>query len=698
MRGRTQELTEALEQRTATSDVLGVISSSPGELTAVFDTILANALRLCDADTGHVLRAEAGTLSVAATRGGRAEYAQFWRERGPWRPAPHSAPAQAMEQKKPVQIDDMCQTSSYAAGGQITVAAVELGGLRTVLMVPMIADEKAVGIIVIYRSVVRPFSDKQITLVQNFAAQAVIAIENTRLLNELRESLQQQTATAEVLSVISSSPGDLEPVFDAMLANAVRICNARFGNLLLFDGHVMRMAAMHNAPHAYEEARRGDPVVPMTAFIGPMVTTKEVIHINDLAADERYANSVLARVAGARTALAVPMLRDNELVGAIAIYHQDVQPFNEKQIDLVRNFAAQAVIAIENTRLLNELRQSLEQQTATADVLSVISTSPGELEPVFQAMLANATRICGAKFGAMFYYREGGFHPAAQLNVPIAYSEFIQRRGSFQPNAGSTFERLVRTKQVIHLTDAAAEGSYPSNNAAKLGGARSYVAVPMLKESELVGAIAIYRQEVLPFTEKQIELVRNFAAQAVIAIENTRLLNELRELLEQQTATADVLQVISKSPGELESVFQTMLENAVRICNARFGNLMLFDGRDMRMAAMHNAPHAYEEARRSDPIIMNSPIIGPIITAKKVVHISDVAADERYANSMLARVAGARTALAVPMLRDNELVGAIAIYHLDVHPFTDKQIALVQNFAAQAVIAIENTRLLNELR
>ncbi len=212
LRGRTQELTEALEQRTATSEVLGVISSSPGELTSVFDTILVNALRLCNADMGHVLRAEAGALSVAAMCGGQPEYAEFLRERGPWRPAPHGAPAQAMEQKKPIQIADMSQTSGYVAGERATVAAVELGKIRTVLFVPMVADEKAIGVIAVYRRVVRPFSDKQIALVENFAAQAVIAIENTRLLNELRESLQQQTATSEVLRVISSSPSELEHV------------------------------------------------------------------------------------------------------------------------------------------------------------------------------------------------------------------------------------------------------------------------------------------------------------------------------------------------------------------------------------------------------------------------------------------------------------------------------------------------------
>jgi class 3 adenylate cyclase/putative methionine-R-sulfoxide reductase with GAF domain len=569
-----RELTQARQEQSATADVLSIISSSPGELTAVFDTILANALRLCDADMGHVLLAEADTLSVAAMRGGRPEYAQFWRARGPWRPPADSAPARAMEQKKSVQIADMSQTSSYATGGHATVAAVELGGLRTVLMVPMIADENAIGIIVIYRSIVRPFTEKQIELLKNFAAQAVIAIENARLLNELRqrttdlsESLDQQMATANVLGIISSSPGELEPVFEAVLEKATRLCQAKFGNLFLREGNGFSYVAMHGAPSAY--VARGRPLIVLSEHpytpLAQAVQTKKAIHLSDLSVERCYVEKddrivALVDVAGARTILTVPMLKDDEVVGAIAIYRQEVRSFSDKQIELVQNFAAQAVIAIENAHLLSELRQrtadlseSLEQQTATTEILRIISRSPGELRPVFDTILQEATRVCQANFGMMIRYEERTPHPIAFFGVPQAFVELAERGGELSEHAPSA--RLARTKQIVHVADFTKEYAYAVERhpmavaGAEIAGIRTLLVVPMLKEGDLIGNISIYRQRVRPFTDKQIALVQNFAAQAVIAIENARLLKELRERTEQLEAQS---QEVAKLNQQLE--------------------------------------------------------------------------------------------------------------------------------------------------
>ena len=366
-----------------------------------------------------------------------------------------------------------------------------------------------------------------------------------QLTRELAEAREREAATAEVLKVISSTPGELEPVFKAMLENAVRICGAKFGNLFLCEGDAFRAVAFYGAPRAYVEERQRNPVVrpgPATG-LGRAMTTKRPVQIPDI---QNYEPDSFApgttgvkfvRLTGARTVLTVPMLKESELVGAIVIYRLEVRPFIEKQIDLVKNFAAQAVIAIENTRLLSELRESLEQQTATSEVLQVISNSPGELEPVFTAMLENAVRICDAKFGNLLLYENEAFRMAAMHGAPPEYAEFCKQQGSFQPLKGSHLDRIMRTKQVSHTADYAAEG-IPSPPV-KFGGARSTVDVPMLKDNELVGAFSIYRQEVRPFTDKQIALLTNFAAQAVIAIENTRLLNDLNKLnqqLEQRVA------------------------------------------------------------------------------------------------------------------------------------------------------------------
>jgi class 3 adenylate cyclase/putative methionine-R-sulfoxide reductase with GAF domain len=360
-------------------------------------------------------------------------------------------------------------------------------------------------------------------------------------------------------------------------------------------------------------------------------------------------------------------------------------------------------------RAMRELSEALEQQTATSEVLQVISTSPGELQPVFEAMLANATRICEAKFGVLVRYENGAFHPAALLGVPQALAEFYRQRGPFVPPSGSPLDRLLQTGGVIYTADESAE---PNPGApARLGGARSLVAVPMLKENKLIGAIVIYRQEVRPFTDKQIELVKNFAAQAVIAIENARLLNELRqrtddltESLEQQTATSEVLQVISSSPGDLRPIFATMLANAVRICEAKFRVMHLYEQGAFHVVAMHNVPPAFAEMRRSIPTVRPSPGtgLGRAAQTKQVVQIPDLRTEQTYqerepVSVAMVELAGARTLLVVPMLKENVFIGTIAIYRQEVPPFSDKQVELVKNFAAQAVIAIENTRLLNDL-
>jgi GAF domain-containing protein len=430
---------------------------------------------------------------------------------------------------------------------------------------------------------------------------------------------------------------------------------------------------------------------------------------------------------GIRTLLAVPMLHNQVSIGSIGIYRTEVRPITDKQIALVQSFAAQAVIAIENARLLNEPRQrtmdlteALEQQTATADVLGVISTSPGDLEPVFAAMVEKAVRICDALYGNIYRWNGESFSLSAAFNTPPAFAE-ARRRSPVRPSPNSIFERIVATKTVVQILDAAERRDIEQGNrglveALELGGVRTALAVPMMKETDLVGCFILFRQEVRPFADKQIALVTNFAAQAVIAIENARLLNELRqrtsdltertgdltEALEQQTATSEVLQVISSSPGDLEPVFATMLEKAVRICDASFGNIYRWDGEALHLLATQNTPPAFAEARKGFAVRPTSHM-RRMVETKTVSHVADLAANEDYIERHPGAVAavelgGVRTFLAVPMLKENEMIGSFSLYRQEVRPFADKQVALVTSFAAQAVIAIENARLLKELR
>ena len=680
----TRELSEALERQAATSEVLQVISGSPGDLQPVFAAMLENAVRICDAKFGNIHRWDGDALHLMATHNTPHAFAEY-RRRSLWRPHPTNAVGRAIATKTVVQVADIAAEQAYTEQRNPSyVAAVELGGIRTLLAVPMLKESELIGVFTVYRQEVRPFNDKQIALITSFASQAVIAIENARLLNELRQSLEQQTATSDVLRVISLSPGELDPVFQAMLGNALRICEAKFGGLFRLQDDSVRLAASLGTPEPLVEFFKSIPRRPYED--GPImraIRTKTPMQVADLAAELAYVERGPIAVAGVelggiRSLLVVPMLTEGEVIGLFAIFRQEVRPFTDEQIALVKNFAAQAVIAIENARLLNELRQSLEQQTATSEVLQVISSSPGELEPVFSTMVEKAVRICGAKFGTLYVHEGGGLRLVAGHDVP----EFLEARGSspIQPAPGGGLELVMKTKRTVHIDDLAATQSYAERNprmveAVEIAGIRTVVAVPMLKDDDLVGVIAVHRREVHPFTDKQIALVENFAAQAVIAIENTRLLNELRqrtddlterttdltEALEQQTATSEVLQTISSSPGDLEPVFAAMLEKAVRICDAKFGNIYRRDGDVFRLLATHNTPPGLAEHRRRSPIRFDpTTLFGRMMAAKCVVHVADLAEEEGYIERVPETVSavelgGIRTVLAVPMLKEDEL-------------------------------------------
>ena len=733
------ELRQSLEQQTANSEVLQAISRTPGDLAPVFATMLEKATRICQAEFAALYRLEGDGLRLDATYNVPPTFAEA--EGMVFRPAPGGALDEVLNTGRTAHVSDLAATRSYIERHPRAVEAVEIAGIRTTLGVPMVKDNDLIGIIGLFRQQVRPFNDKQIELVTDFAAQAVIAIENARLLNELRqrttdltertadltEALEQQTATSEVLQVISSSPGDLRPVFATMLEKAVRICDATFGNIFRWQDDVLHLVATHNTPPAFAEFRRRSPLRSSPQYaVGRTVATKAAVHVADLAAERPYIEErdpgyvAAVELGGVRTFLAVPMLKESELIGLFTVYRQEVRPFSDKQVALVTNFAAQAVIAIENARLLNELRQrttdlseALEQQTATSEVLKVISGSPSDLRPVFEAMLDNATRICQASLGTMALYENGGFRHVALHGAPAAYEELRAREPVIIPKAAQGLGRLASTKQVIHIADSLSEPPEARGGLTQLAAARTLLIVPMLKEQELVGSFGIYRQEVRPFTDKQIALVQNFAAQAVIAIENARLLNELRqrttdlsEALEQQTATSEVLQVISSSPGELDPVFAAMLASATHICEAKFGNLFLREGETFRAVAWHGEA-TYVENWRQEPLTIKTDVpdipLARLAATKQRVYIADLRQDVAYKAGFAPLVTlvdkgGARTLLIVPMLKERTLVGAIAIYRQEVRPFSEKQVQLLENFAAQAVIAIENARLLGELR
>jgi PAS domain S-box-containing protein len=576
------------------------------------------------------------------------------------------------------------------------------------LAVPLRKDNAHLGHFVIYRREVRPFSDKQIELVQNFASQAVIAMENARLITEQREALEQQTATAEVLRVINASPGNLVPVFDTILEKALRLCGAAFGSLVTFDGELFHFGVTRGMSSALVEAlRQRGPVRPNASIAYDQIARgADIVHIADITDPQRPPppSSPNIHQDGARTTLFVALRGDDVLLGAFVIYRKEVRPFSDKQIALLKNFADQAVIAMENARLLNEQREALEQQTATAEVLRVINTNPGNLAPVFATILEKAHATCGAQMGSLQIWDGTHVRALATQGYPADVDAMLRR--PFLP--GTHHLGMIAGDRLSHRIDAAL-GPNPDNIGEGFrdrSGIRTNLHVPLRRDGIVIGFITANRREVRPFSDREISLLENFAAHAVIAMENARLINETREALEQQTATAEVLQVINASPGNLEPVFDVILEKAHNLCGATRGSFITFNGERFQLTATRGLSDAYkrilrnfnnsslragyatEELSPREQLLNGADsvqLIGPAVTVGPIGR----------AATELERIG---TVLFVPLRRDGKLLGYITAYREEEASFTDKQIAVLQNFAAQAVIAMENARLLNEVR
>jgi adenylate cyclase len=545
---------------------------------------------------------------------------------------------------------------------------------------------------------------------------------------ERDESEAQTTALAEVLGVINSSPGDLAPVFDAMLEKAMRLCEAVHGVIRTYDGEFFHEVARRGEAEVLDHLRVRGPIhAGSDNAFRALAKGERVVHIPDLESKAYSTNVVDNRervsVTGARTWLAVALDKESSLLGAIIVYRREVRPFTDKQIALLQNFAAQAVIAMENARLLTETREALEQQTATAEVLQVINASPGDLKPVFDAILEKAFRLCGAIHGDLWTYDGERFQCSAS-QAAEGLSEWLRQQGPIRPWPGSPGERLLHGEAHVHYHDVLEESSFEAvpelRKQVRIAGVRTLLCIPLRKEEILLGMIVVSRREVRSFSDKQIALLQNFAAQAVIAMENARLLGELRqrtsdlqESLEYQTATSDVLNVISRSTSDVQPVLDTVVETAARLCSADLAMIAIREGEVYRpVSSSFSAlePEYWAIVRERTIAPGRDSIAGRVALEGRVVQIADIRADPDFAlpETVAARIrlsdktsrlhAGRRTGLGVPLLREGAVLGTINLWRKRVQPFTERQTELVRAFADQAVIAMENARLLSELR
>jgi len=592
-------------------------------------------------------------------------------------------------------------------------------GYRSVLFSPLMSNGAPIGMISVTRVETGSFADHHVQLLQTFADQAVIAIENARLFDEvqartedLRESLQQQTATADVLKVISRSAFDLQPVLDTLTESAARLCNADMAAIARQDARGFYHATNYN--FSVDWVKFTDPIRLQPgrgSVIGRALLAGAAVQIPDVLADPEYAYSDMQKAAGFRTLLGVPLLRGKEPIGVLFLGRKTVEPFTEKQVELVSTFADQAVIAIENVRLFDEvqaktreLSEALTYQTGSSNILSVIASSPTDVGPVLKAIVKSACELCDA-VDALVVLKDGDdlVFKAQHGSIPVVW----QRQPISRQWASG---RAVVDRKPVHVHDVLGPEGEEFPNArefARRSNVRTILSVPLLRENESIGSIVLRRTDVRPFSDKQIALLETFADQAVIALGNVRLFEEvqaktrdLSEALQQQTATADVLKVISRSAFDLQAVLDTLVESAARLCEADMAAITRQKGDEYFRAGSYGFTSEFMDYVRDLPVNPErGTITGRTLLEGKVVHVPDVHDDPDYTFSEAQRLSGdPRTFLGVPLLREGNPVGALVLLRRSMRPFTDKQIELVTTFADQAVIAIENVRLFDEVQ
>ncbi len=726
LEARNRDLIESLEQQTATSEILRVISSSPTDVQPVFDAIVKSAVRLCGGLFGAVHRIDGDLVHIAALHNFSPEGEAAYRRLYPKPLGREGTSGRAMLDKRIVVVEDMERDSERPPEFR---SAAQLTGWRSILSLPMLREASPIGSITVGRAEPGSFSDTQIALLQTFADQAVIAIENVRLFKELEArnrdltvALEQQTATSEILRVISSSPTDAQPVFETIARNALRLCDGRFSAVFRSDGRLIHMVAQQNfSAGALEHAGRVYPTpIDGPGLVAAVVREARLNYMSDVENDPRMTPELLRipRSLGVRSHVIVPMIRDGSAIGAIIVGRTAVGTFSDAQTKLLKTFADQAVIAIENVRLFKELEArnrdlttALEQQTATSEILRAISSSPTDVQPVFDTIVASANRLCDGLFSILYRFDGEMFDVGADIHLAPENSAILRSLYPAPARREHIVGRALLERRVIQTHDVTSDSDIPMNRNAfqQAVNYRSGLVVPMLREGLSIGAIAVGRGEVRPFSDKQIQLLTTFADQAVIAIENVRLFKELEArnkdltvALEQQTATSEILRVISSSPTDVQPVFDTIVRSAVRLCDGLFSALYRFDGELMHLVAQHNfTPEALETAHRVFPT-RPSRALGSAraILERAVVHIPDVEVDPEFQHHALAlsRAIGSRSGLFVPLLREGAPIGVISVRRAEPGPFSDSQIELLKTFADQAVIAIENVRLFKELQ